>query len=331
MAIIWPLSSLISNPYYALLLFTMSALVGFAMIYLLTKRNRIPRADQRAATMSPDTVSSLFPDRPIRPLPKRRLRERLSPEVASAIKYPPSAQDTTPLFYYPSYSTKDETNPSSVESTSPIDHSRPHETGRNYTPRPGGYPAGEGEEEQAALRSTLVTRAAPDILSRSANQAAKSDQPRHADPLPPPSTTSSADGYDSFENTNNKKKRKIPSAGDSTLNSTHTLNSDLSSLAASGSHSSAADMSVARSYATSTGYSTSGALMSSTQGMSGSGRGRLGRSRNGRSPLRALSDGNSSWVPRTPKSLPPQWAQPGMQSVPSSCSQFGHVTGRYSG
>lgn len=37
--------------------------------------------------------------------------------------------------------------------------------------------------------------------------------PIRAKPPAPHSTTSSADGYESFENTNNKKKRKIPISG----------------------------------------------------------------------------------------------------------------------
>ncbi|PHH51455.1 hypothetical protein CFIMG_000161RA, partial [Ceratocystis fimbriata CBS 114723] len=42
--------------------------------------------------------------RPIHPLPKRRLRERLSDEVAESIEYPPSSPATpTPIFHYPAY------------------------------------------------------------------------------------------------------------------------------------------------------------------------------------------------------------------------------------
>ena len=85
----------------------MASLFGVAAIYLLTRRSRWPTLDH-SQIMSPDTVSSLFPERPIRPLPKRRLRERLSPEVADAIKYPASTLDNVPLFYYPPYTLKEE-------------------------------------------------------------------------------------------------------------------------------------------------------------------------------------------------------------------------------
>ena len=64
----------------------------------------------RTGIMSPESsaASNPFPERPIRPLPKRRLRERLSPEVAESIRYPPASQPTAPLFYYPPYTVKEE-------------------------------------------------------------------------------------------------------------------------------------------------------------------------------------------------------------------------------
>ncbi|KAJ4263791.1 hypothetical protein NW762_005824 [Fusarium torreyae] len=182
--------------------------------------------------MSPDTVSSLFPDRPIRPLPRRRLREKLSPEVADTIKYPPSTHETTPLFYYPPYTIKDEGSPPGTGPTSPAQQGRRTEAGRNYTPRRNGVGLLDGDEEDAALRSTLVTRSPPEILTRASQRSSKPDQTR-PNPQPPLSATSSVDGYDSFENTNNKKKRKIPSAGDATLNGTHGLNNEIGSLALS--------------------------------------------------------------------------------------------------
>ncbi|KAH6981868.1 hypothetical protein BKA56DRAFT_672662 [Ilyonectria sp. MPI-CAGE-AT-0026] len=261
--------------------------------------------------MSPDTVSSLFPDRPIRPLPKRRLRERLSPEVAGSIKYPISTHENAPLFYYPPYALKDEGSPPRPGSTSPVEQVRRNEPGRNYTPRRNGVGLSDADEDETALRSTLVTRSPPEILSRAARRPSRSDQARHPNPQPPPSTTSSVDGYDSFENTNNKKKRKIPSAGDPTLNGTHALNNEISSLAiSSGPQSPGSEVNGDRPYSQTAGYPSSGTFMTNNQGISGPGRGRLGRSRNGRSPLRALSDGNNAWAGRTSKTAPAQWASP---------------------
>ncbi|KAM5360580.1 hypothetical protein ACJZ2D_013657 [Fusarium nematophilum] len=259
--------------------------------------------------MSPDTVSSLFPDRPIRPLPKRRLREKLSPEVADSIKYPPSTHETAPLFYYPPYTVKDEGSPPRNGSASPVEQGRRAEPGRNYTPRRSGVGVSDGDEEDGALRSTLVTRSPPEILTRAARRPSRPDQARQPNPQPPPSTTSSVDGYDSFENTNNKKKRKIPSAGDPSLNGAHALNNEISSLAISGAaHPPASDLHSDRSYTHSSAYPGSGTFTTSNQGISGPGRGRLGRTRNGRSPLRALSDGNNTWAGRGSKAVPPQWA-----------------------
>ncbi|WZH49121.1 hypothetical protein QYS62_010313 [Fusarium acuminatum] len=201
------------------------------LIYLLT-RNVLSSHVGHSPNMSPDTVSSLFPDRPIRPLPKRRLREKLSPDVADTIKYPPSTHETAPLFYYPPYTLKDEASPPRAGSTGPALPNRRTEVGRNYTPRRTGAGLLDGDDEEAVLRSTLVTRSPPEILTRNTQQASKQDQAR-PNPQPPLSATSSLDGYDLFENTNNKKKRKIPSAGDATLNGTHGLHHEIGSLAIS--------------------------------------------------------------------------------------------------
>ncbi|KAF4463748.1 hypothetical protein FALBO_9418 [Fusarium albosuccineum] len=286
-----------------------TTLLGAVAIYLLTRNTRSPRADH-SSNMSPDTVSSLFPDRPIRPLPKRRLREKLSPEVADSIKYPPSTHDNAPLFYYPPYTLKDEGSPPRTGSTSLVEQGRRMEIGRNYTPRRNGVGLPDGDEEETSPRSTLVTRSPPEILTRPARRPSRPDQARHPNPQPPPSTTSSVDGYDSFENTNNKKKRKIPSAGDPTLNGTHALNNDIGSLAISSNtgNTPVNELHTDRSYTHTGTYPSPGTFATSNQGISGPGRGRLGRSRNGRSPLRALPDGNNTWAGRASKAAPPQWA-----------------------
>lgn len=239
----------------------------------------------------------------MRPLPKRRLRERLSPEVADTIEYPPASQNSSPLFLLPGI-VRDE---------------RSSSVGRNYTViRDPGYEgapiatheAGESDEEEVKrfASSKVVRRSHPQILSRSTPQSNRSGQSKHANHQPAPSTTSSVDGYDSFENTNNKKKRKIPTAGDNTLNGTHTL-ADITALgitATAGSPVTDNDQSgpVSPSY-----YGSSG-FVANNQGISGPGRGRFGRSRNGRSPLRALSvsEAANSWVGRGPKIRQPQWA-----------------------
>lgn len=249
--------------------------------------------------MLPDTVSSLFPDRPIRPLPTRKLREKLSPEIADSIKYPPFTHDATPLFYYPSYTSKDLGSPTSDKSFDSLKV----EAGRDYTRRNGRMP-GDRALDDPALRNALASKTSPESHPRlSGNHAAAGRQGR-TDHHPPLSAASSLDGYDSFENTNNKKKRKIPSNSDPVLNGTQGLHNDMNSLALEP---------VSRNIeGRPSGYSGSAA---GSQGVSGSGRGRLGVSRNGRSPLRTLADGSNTWAPRLiPKSGSHQY--PGSGTFP---------------
>ncbi|KAF4809222.1 hypothetical protein CGCSCA5_v011652 [Colletotrichum siamense] len=177
--------------------------------------------------MSPESVSSLFPQRPIRPLPKRRLRERLSPDVADSIEYPPANQNSSPLFYYPSIP-RDEV-PSRSGGLNGMGRSS---LGYEISPKVHAG-NGESDEEDMALNSSkIVRRSQPDILNRASALPPKLEQSKHSNPQPPPSTASSADGYESFENTNNKKKRKIPTAGDSALSGTHSL-ADIGSMSIS--------------------------------------------------------------------------------------------------
>ncbi|KAF9879438.1 hypothetical protein CkaCkLH20_02981 [Colletotrichum karsti] len=253
--------------------------------------------------MSPESVSSLFPQRPIRPLPKRRLRERLSPEVADSIEYPPANHNSSPLFYYPNI-VRDET----PSRSGGLHGTRRGGGGYENSPR-GNAGNGESDEEELALSSSkVVRRSHPEILNRATGLPSKSDQSKHPNPQPPPSTTSSADGYESFENTNNKKKRKIPTAGDSALSGAHSL-ADMSSMGVSAATSPSIEHGDLAGSA-SPSYYGGGSFVANNQGISGPGRGRFGRSRNGRSPLRALSDANNNWVGRGAKIRPPQWATP---------------------
>lgn len=243
--------------------------------------------------ISPEVLS----DRPIRPLPKRRLRERLSPDVAESIKYPPAPKTTTPLFYYP-YNTREDAGLNGhVEPPHPSERERADEIERNYISRRNGEEL-DSDEDELAYRSHIYPRHSADNTGRSYRYVQKPDS-KHPNPLPPASTTSSADGYDSFENTNNKKKRKIPTPGDS-LNGAH-LSSDLATMGISGPEDALAEE-VGNGVSS---YHSSGSVV---QGISGPGRGRYGRVRNGRSPLRTLSDASNNWSNgRTPKQRQSQW------------------------
>ncbi|PQE18085.1 hypothetical protein CJF31_00007929 [Rutstroemia sp. NJR-2017a BVV2] len=247
--------------------------------------------------MSPEVVSQ-HPDRPIRPLPKRSLRERLPPDVADSIQYPPAPATQPPLFYYPYNIREDVAAGSLVESSHPSERPQAEHPEQNYIPRRnGGEP--ESDEEETAYRTRVYSRPAVfDSSGRSYRYVQKSE-PRQPNPHPPGSTASSADGYDSFENTNNKKKRKIPTPGDSNINGAH-LSGDLAGMGISGPEDSLDDSGNGAGY-----YHGGG---SAAQGLSGPGRGRYGRNRNGRSPLRTLSDVSGNWGNgRNPKQRPPQW------------------------
>lgn len=261
--------------------------------------------------MSPDAVSLLFPDRPIRPLPKRRLRERLSPEVANSIKYPSNMHDHIPLFYYPSYTTRDDNGIPALTSIGPTLQHHRDDSRRNSTLRRNGAVMAAVFKEE--LRETLMMGSSPKIQSVVIQASATLDPLRQTMELQViPSAASSADGYESFENTNNKKKRKIPTTGDSLATNSLSLGVDTNASLISNSMRARSPVAEVPSNRTSLAPAASpnNSYVSSSQGLSGSGRGRLGRSNNGRSPLRALSDGSNVWSGRS-RATSSQWAPAG--------------------
>ncbi|PTB61592.1 hypothetical protein BBK36DRAFT_1177980, partial [Trichoderma citrinoviride] len=260
--------------------------------------------------MSPDAVSLLFPDRPIRPLPKRRLRERLPPEVANSIKYPSYIHDHIPLFYYPSYNPRDDHGASTPTSTGPAMPHHRDDSKRNSTLRRNGASMTAGINEE--LRGSLVLGSTPRIQGMVIQSSVVLDPLRQTMEFQlVPSAASSVDGYESFENTNNKKKRKIPTTGDSLANNGLSLSGDVAALStAVRSQSPAKEMDSNRGQLAPPSPAGNGFYVPSSQGLSGPGRGRLGRSRNGRSPLRALSDGSNAWSNRS-RATSSQWASTG--------------------
>lgn len=228
-------------------------------------------------------------ERPIRPLPKRRLRERLSPEVADLIQYPPTTPSSTTLFY-PSYTIREDIGLAKVvEATHPVN--RRETERRDYVSRRIGEDV-ESEEEEAVYLGRVYDRRTADPTGRSYRYVQKLES-KHPGAHGLNSVASSVDSYDSFENNNNnKKKRKIPSPGE---NGVHL------SIEAVGS---AGDEILDNSQAGLVAYHTPSA---NNQGLSGPGRGRYGRNRNGRSPLRTLSDSSGSWGNSRTKQRP-QWS-----------------------
>lgn len=224
---------------------------------------------------SPDTASPMYPDRPIRPLPKRRLRDRMSPEQADSIVYPPHPPSTGPLFNFP-YSERGNRALRQGES----DH-HACQCGHNHSE----VESDEEEDERGAALPSSPSYAYSRNLPGKPTAGSIGVYPK------PGSTSSSVDGYESFENTNNKKKRKIPNMG-STGAHHSSLSAEMAGMGISHAHDTAVlddGDGPGRYYGsapTTPQHSNSGT------GISGAGRGRFGRSASGRSERRVL--GNST-------------------------------------
>lgn len=227
---------------------------------------------------SPDTASPMYPDRPIRPLPKRRLRDRMSPEQAETIIYPPNPPSTGPLFNFP-YSTGERVSRALRQGDS--DHHTCH-CGHNHS-----EVESEEEEEGFTDEHGLPLPSSPSYhYSRnSVRQVAGAMGPYHKTG----SASSSVDGYESFENTNNKKKRKIPNMGGANTHPT-SLSAEMASMGISHPD----DPAGLDGRETSAQYYASAPSTpqhnNAGTGISGPGRGRFGRTASGRSERRILAN-----------------------------------------
>lgn len=258
-----------------------------------------------------DTTSSVYPDRPIRPLPKRRIRSRLSSEAAHSILHPPAATLSKPLFQFPYNGSTDQQNGSSARAyPSEIEASslRGQRTGDgeidSYHFRGAEHGSDDGDGVGMARRYQEQRQRPGSVnnIPRNGYMLPRSDAAKYMKAHIPQSTASSGDsvdGYDSFENTNNKKKRKIPTSG--SLGSHQTsLSTDMAQMGIS----STRDVDVAHLESDSgvghyygTGNSAVPAISSGT-GISGAGRGRYGRAgtryHSGRSPLGVSINGSNT-------------------------------------
>ena len=167
---------------------------------------------------SPDTQSNVFPDRLIRPLPKRSLKSRLSQDAAETIEYPPSLPSTS-LPAYAQYGENGEyLNDSKVlvqngDPNDEHDHYHDHDHEHCHHHHHCHHDDEEDDLESAddspvALRHTPSYRSSPRSPRSSRHQRYGSHSK---------GSTSGPDGYEAFENTNNKKKRKIPTSGSLSL------------------------------------------------------------------------------------------------------------------
>lgn len=271
-----------------------------------------------------DTTSSVYPDRPIRPLPKRRLRSRLSPEVAESILYPLEGSPTKVLFHDPYEAASRKAGALQNADTPKIRSSSAEKEIGNDAGKDSyqfkGNDTGSDDDD-----SIVVTRRYQEphqrtgvvniISSRNGHVYSRNEASKLTKPPMPQSTGSSGDsidGYDSFENTNNKKKRKVPMSG--------SLGSHQSSLAAEMAQmgiSSTRDIDV--TYAEADGgvghyYGTGSSAKPSTSagnGISGAGRGRYGKAGpknySGRSPLGVSTNGSNA--PTSSRALLPRGAR----------------------
>ncbi|KAF2770680.1 hypothetical protein EJ03DRAFT_373541 [Teratosphaeria nubilosa] len=204
---------------------------------------RSPAPDLLRSPRSPDTASPIYPERAIRPLPRSRLKSKLSPEQASGIVYPPDPPALSPTLQFDPDDDKRRIHPMDGHRLP----SHVHCQDQNRAPysegqRPdvdehctcgghhdhGGPDSGDEEIEfdhpdyRYPPSSATPTPAAGghtmglapvngfkvplDSVQRRLLEASRAGMK----PPPPGSAASSADGYESFENTSNKKKRKIP-------------------------------------------------------------------------------------------------------------------------
>lgn len=223
---------------------------------------------------SPDTASPMYPDRPIRPLPRRSLRDRMSPEQAASVVFPPHPPSTGPLFNFP-YAAGERGNRALRQGES--DHHACH-CGHNHSE----VESDEESDHGAPMPASPSYRYSRNLPGKPATGGASAYRK-------PGSVSSSVDGYESFENTNNKKKRKIPNSNMG-ANTHHTnLTAEMASMGISHAHDAALDDGdgQGRYY----GAAPTTPQQSGT-GISGAGRGRFGRSGSGRSERRVL--GNST-------------------------------------
>lgn len=261
-----------------------------------------PYSPSSPTTNSSETTSPIYPDRPIRPLPKRPLRSRLSPEVADSIRYPPTPASSS-LFNAYSPSSRRATGILGDLKAEALDETLIQAQNACNGDAKNGYQFRGNELEMdeedglGLIRRYQSQRSRPTMVLPSrayTNGASRNQEPLSQSVV---SSNESIDGYDSFENTNNKKKRKIPTSGN--LGSHHSsLSADMANMGISQGH----DLE-APPFTQDTGVGQSASSNASSNvvgtGISGAGRGRYGRSGrrdvSGRSPLGVSANASNAW------------------------------------
>ena len=272
------------------LLLSLSKMLIQAIMRLYTEGNYSPPSPSDLHYA--EATTSIYPERPIRPLPKRRLRSRLSPGAVDSILHPQAAPSS--IASTQAASTEGEV----YANTLPLNkdgEQRAQDEKDSYQFRGNEMredAEGGVEARQPYWRQKTASMGTPP--ARNGYLVTRHDNSRSymKPPIPPSAASSgdSVDGYDSFENTNNKKKRKIPISGN--LGNHHgSLSADMAHMDISSGRDidlSQVDPDDGVGQYLGTG-SSAVATSSHGFGISGSGRGRFGRSSvrrySGRSPL----------------------------------------------
>jgi hypothetical protein len=307
---------------------------------------RSPPAVRSSPTPNLDYSDADHPVRPILPLPKRRLRDRLSAEQSKNLIFPPAPPlEPSSLFAFP-YPAPPAPNPRELHAAAG-GHVGEHDCEQCGHDRDGL------DSDDEAGHSTAGANRYP-VDPRNAGGAGYSKLGGRGaylgkvpPPQPPDSANSSVDGYESFENTSNKKKRKIPqSNGVGSHGPGHghhsALSADLANMGISpregdatagagraGLHGDDGDRGVGSYYGNGTSSSNSAGAGGSA-GLSPSIRGRFGRSGRGlldRRPLGTSTNGLNAHAAagararpsylaklKTGKSLCTSWFLPGLLS-----------------
>lgn len=255
-----------------------------------------------AFNSAPDTPSTIYPDRLIRPLPRRTLRSRLSSDAADTIFYPPTPP-ASQIFYGVSADSEEAVNESKVYVQQTVETELSPEVDAHSFETSVELESGD-EDGPVVVRRSGVRRS-------SLSLSASSNHPNfpNVDAPQAKSSSSGPDGYDAFENTNNKKKRKIPTPGN--LGGHHSALSP--EFASMGLASSTPAPPPAPSDSTGTYYGSGNPASPLGSGISGSGRGRLGRPvvrSSSRTPLSA--NAQNGWMhTRTPSRRDGLMSSPG--------------------
>lgn len=252
------------------------------------------RSSSFSAARSPDG-NAIHSERIIRPLP-RSLKSRLSPEQASSIIYPPNPPpplSPTLTFNAQENGVRHATNGDSIDGLAYRPHR--HEASHGHDHCLCQHEDGDSGDDEVefdhpdyryATSAPAMNGKPVDSVQRRLMEAANGKQSG----LTAGSIASSADGYEeSFENTSNKKKRKIPLSSASGGIHQSRLSAELANMGISQQHGEVEDGGRSAGHSVdSSPYDVSSPPNSvAGTGISGAGRGRYGRrdAKDGRRPL----------------------------------------------